>query len=87
MLCSKLPSRQDVEQPVLLNHSPPIVAKFIAESLWCSPVGVILVMIAIMIVIHLLCPLLRLVIGPLAVEEVFALGLGELVNFSTSKAS
>jgi uncharacterized membrane protein len=59
-----------------------------AEFLWWRlVVGIILVLIAIMIVIELLRTLLGLVLSALTVEEVLALGLGELVNFSTGESN
>jgi hypothetical protein len=49
-------------------------------------VGVVLVVLAVVLVVELLGVLLGLVLGLLAVEEVFALGLGEAVDFTTSEA-
>lgn len=47
---------------------------------------VILVLATVVRVVELLRLLLRLVLGSLAVKEVLALGLGELVDLSTGEA-
>jgi hypothetical protein len=46
---------------------------------------IILVLLAIVLVIHVLNILLGVVLGLLPVDEIHALGLGQLVNLSTSE--
>lgn len=65
-----------------------LVAPLLLDVLWWALAWVILIVVAaIVLVVQLLALLLRLVLRPLAVVLVHALGLGELVDLGTSKAS
>jgi len=57
------------------------------DALRWALAGVVLVILSVVLVVHLLSILLGLVLGLLTVGKVHALGLSELVDFSTSEAS
>lgn len=70
--------------PSITGYLP--ATKLAVEPLGRALVGVVLVLAAVVLVVHVLGVLLRLVLGLLAVEVVLALGLGELVNLGGSEA-
>ena len=73
-------------QVAAVLHLPSVVSKLLLEvSWWWVAVGIVLVLAAIVLIVHVLGVLLRCMLGTLAVDEVLALGLGELVDFSTSE--
>lgn len=65
----------------------PVVAELLLQTLrWTLIVGVVLILLAVVLVVHLLGVFLRVVLGLLAVVEVLALGFGQLVDLSTDEA-
>jgi len=63
-----------------------VVAELLADVPWgLGLVGVVLVVLAVMLIIHLFGVLLCLMLSPLLVGKVHAFGLGELVDLGTGE--
>lgn len=75
-------------QSIMILHLVVVVVatEVVLDVLWWALVGVVLILAAIVLVIQLFAAALGLVLGPLAVDVVGALGLGEFVDLSTGEA-
>lgn len=66
-------------------HLP--AAELAVEPVGRVVAGVVLVPVTVMLLVHPLSVLLRIVLGTLAVDEVLALRLGELVDLGSGETS
>lgn len=66
-----------------MSRLPSAVVKLLGTAVLVGVVLVCAVIVDVVVVVHLLCLLLCLALGLLAIEPVLALGLGKLVDLNT----